>query len=84
MGTKLSHEERVLRARMAAHSMHAQGKTNTGPATKAAMERFEREVDPDGVLPEAERRKRAKHAKSRYYTELALKRHQKAKAARAG
>jgi hypothetical protein len=42
---------RVLRARLAAHSMHAQGKTNTAPARKAFLNRFEFEVDPDKALP---------------------------------
>jgi hypothetical protein len=55
-------EERSLRARAAAHRMHSQGKTNTKPGRDAFLARFEREVDPDGVLPEAERHKRAQHA----------------------
>ena len=37
------------------------------------MGRFEREVDPDGVLPERERAQRAEAARRAYYTELALK-----------
>jgi hypothetical protein len=55
-------EERSLRARAAAHRMHAQGKTNTKPGRDAFMARFYKEVDPDGVLPEGERHKRAQHA----------------------
>lgn len=66
-------EQRSMRARIAAHSMHAQGKTNTGPATKASLERFERQVDPDGVLDPAERAKRAAHARKAYFSQLALK-----------
>jgi hypothetical protein len=62
-----------LRARLAAHSLHAQGKTNTKPAREAFEQRFLDEVDPDRTLPEAERLKRAEHAKSRYFTELAFK-----------
>ena len=56
-----------------AAALHAQGKTNTGPATKAAMSRFEREVDPDGILPPEERAKRAAHAKRLHYMKLGMK-----------
>lgn len=65
--------ERTLRARLAAHSLHAQGGTNTEPARKAFEQRFYDEVDPDRDLPEAEREKRAAHARSAYFTRLALK-----------
>jgi len=37
------------------------------------MSRFERDVDPDGVLPEAERLRRAEMAKKAYFARLALK-----------
>lgn len=43
--------ERTLRARLGAYSLHALGRTNTGPARKAFLARFEKLVDPDGVLP---------------------------------
>lgn len=69
----LSPKERSLRARLAAHELHAQGKTNTAPARKAFLERFEREVDPEGKLDPAERARRAEHAKSAYFARLALK-----------
>lgn len=65
--------ERSIRARIGAYSLHAQGRTNTGPARDAFMARFEREVDPDGVLPPRERAKRAKAARSAYFARLALK-----------
>lgn len=61
-------EERSQVARLAAHALHAQGGTNTAPARKAFMSRFEREVDPEGVLDPKERAKRAEHAKSAYFT----------------
>lgn len=67
-------EQRSRLARLAAHSLHAQGKTTTRKATAAMTARFEREVDPDGVLTPEERAKRAKHAKSAYYTRLAMRR----------
>lgn len=65
--------ERTLRARLAAHSLHAQGKTNTRPATEAFLAKFEKEVDPDGTLPEEERKRRAEHARKAYFARLALK-----------
>lgn len=37
------------------------------------MSKFELEVDPDKVLPEAERQRRAEAAKKAYFTRLALK-----------
>lgn len=62
----------MLRARAGAHALHAQGKTNTGPAFAAMTARFEREVDPDRVLPPEERAKRAEHARKAYMTKLAF------------
>jgi len=43
----------------------------TQPARDAFMARFEREVDPEGVLPEAERQRRARAAKRLYFQRLA-------------
>ncbi len=65
--------ERTLRARIAAYSLHAQGKTNTAPARAAFLDRFEREVDSEGVLPPAERARRAKAARSAHFARMALK-----------
>lgn len=36
------------------------------------MERFEREVDPDGVLTPAERARRADHARKAHFARLSL------------
>lgn len=58
--------ERTLQARMAAHTLHARVKdpaAHTLPARTAALNCFEREVDPEGVLPPAERERRAAHAR---------------------
>jgi len=71
--TPLTPSERSLRARAAAHALHATGKTNTGPATRAALARFEAEVDPEGTLSPEERTRRAEHARKSYMTLLALK-----------
>lgn len=37
------------------------------------MAKFEREVDPDGVLPPDERARRAEHKRRAYFQRLALK-----------
>jgi len=68
----LTPSERSLRARLAAHTQHAQGRTNTEPARAAFKARFEREVDPNGVLDPAERSRRAEHARKAHYTKMAL------------
>ncbi|MEU4675750.1 hypothetical protein [Micromonospora sp. NPDC023737] len=68
--------ERALLARVAAHTRWAQTPDRTAAtagARKAFRDRFEREVDPDGTLPEAERLRRAESARSAHYTRLALK-----------
>ena len=59
--------------KIGAAALHAQGKTNTGPATRAAMNRFEKQVDPDGTLSPEERAKRAAYAKHLHYMQLGLK-----------
>jgi hypothetical protein len=43
----------------------------TRPAREAFLHRFEREVDPDGVLPPAERSRRAQHALRAHMLRLA-------------
>lgn len=67
--------ERTLIARMGAHALHAtrDPKETTRKAREAFDARFERDVDPDGVLPPAERARRAAHAKQQYFARLALK-----------
>ncbi len=64
--------EKSLRHQVAAHSMHDARKT-TEAARKANAERFERQVDPDGVLDPAERARRAEHARKAYMLGLAYK-----------
>lgn len=71
-----SPQERALAARIASHASWAQTKdasARTAPARTAALARFEREVDPDGTLPPAERARRAEHARKAYFLRLALK-----------
>jgi hypothetical protein len=45
----------------------------TAPARKALIDKFEREVDPNNELTQAERTKRAEYARKAYFTRLALK-----------
>jgi hypothetical protein len=70
----LSPTERVLRARAAAHAKHAKhdAKAAMDKARAAFLARFERQADPDGVLPAAERQRRAQQLRSAYFARLAL------------
>lgn len=72
---ELTPEQRSLRSRMAAYALHAKhdSRVTTKPARDAFMARFERQVDPDRILSEAERRRRAEAAKKAYFSALALK-----------
>lgn len=65
--------------RIGAHVTHSRyaGEELTAAARIAFLARFEREVDPDGVLDSAERSRRAEHAKRAYFSRLALARHRK-------
>ena len=66
--------KRVLQARMAAHALHARVQdptAHTAPARKVFLSRFEREVDPEGVLEPQERARRAEHARKAYFLRLA-------------
>jgi hypothetical protein len=72
----LSPTERSLRGKLAAHTSWANTPdpaARTAPARAKFLDRFYRQVDPDGKLPEAERHRRAEAAKKAYYTGLALK-----------
>lgn len=71
-----SHAERAMRGRLGAHTRWAKEidrTAATAPARRALLERFEREVDPDGTLDPAERQKRAESARKAFYTRMALK-----------
>jgi hypothetical protein len=72
----LTPSERVLRARMAAHISWAKTEdrsARTVAARRAALARFEEQVDPDGRLSAAERARRAEHALRAHMTRLALR-----------
>lgn len=68
--------DRRQQARVAAYSSWARTPdpaARTAPARKRFLSRFERAVDPDGVLPEPERQRRAEYEKKAYFAALARK-----------
>lgn len=74
--SKSTPSDRNLIAQIAAHESWARTDdraARTAAARKAALDRFEREVDPDGTLTPQERATRAKHARKAYFARLALK-----------
>jgi hypothetical protein len=75
MKEELTPAERSLRARAAAYRLHSlyDSRELTANARAAFRDRFVRQVDPDGILPEAERQRRAECARKAYYAELASK-----------
>jgi hypothetical protein len=72
----LTPEQRSLRGRLAAHeswAVTADPSARTAPARAAFLERFERQVDPDGVLDPAARARRAEHARKAHFARMALR-----------
>ena len=69
-------EQRSLAARLAIHARWS-GEPDPAACTAAAREafltRFDRELDPDGILEPAERARRAAHARQAYFARLALR-----------
>lgn len=77
--------ERRLSAQIAAHESWAatpDRSARTAPGRAAFLDRFEKQVDPDGVLPPAERARRAEHAKRAHFQRLALRSAQSRRRAR--
>ncbi len=70
----LTPAQRSLRARLAADTLHSNvdSREHTEPARRAFLRRFEDLVDPDRQLPEAERLRRAAHARKAHFTRLAF------------
>lgn len=67
---------RSMRGRIGAYESWARTQDRalrTWPARKAALDRFEREVDPEGVLTPQERARRAEWARKAFMQRLALK-----------
>lgn len=78
----MSPAERSLRGQAAAHQSWANTpdpQARTLPMRQAAAARFERQVDPDGVLDAAERARRAEAARRAHLLDMSRK---AAKAAR--
>lgn len=66
--------QRRRRARIAAHASWANTadrKARTAPGSKAFLDRFARQVDPDGVLSPEVRALMAHHARTAYMLRLA-------------
>jgi hypothetical protein len=78
--------ERSRIARIAAMTRHSRcdGHAATESARAAANSRFETQVDPDGVLPPAERARRADLARRAHMTKLARRSAAARKATRRG
>lgn len=74
MALSLSPEQRRLRAQIAANTRWSKEdpKEGTKPARAGYERRFELEVDPAGVLPETERKRRATSAMRAHMQRLAL------------
>jgi hypothetical protein len=67
--------ERTLRARAAAHASWANTsdrRARTEAARKAADDRFERQVDPDGTLDPSERQRRSTSARRAHFARMAM------------
>ncbi len=71
---RLTPAERSLRGRIGAYVVHARydPRQTTAPARAAFLNRFLDEVDPDRVLPEPERLRRAASARKAYFTRPAF------------
>ncbi len=69
----LSPEERAMRGRIGAYVTHSRHdpKETTAKARETFLSQFEHQVDPEGVLPEAERIRRAEAARKAHMTRLA-------------
>jgi hypothetical protein len=71
----LTRQLRVLGGRYGAEKSWAQTadrSARTAPGRAAARQRFEHQVDPDGLLDPAERSRRAQHAQRAHMAKLAL------------
>lgn len=72
----LTPEQRVLRGQIAAQESWAKTEdrsARTAPARKAMLDKFEKQVDPEGRLSLPERAKRAEHARIAHFKRLSLK-----------
>ena len=81
----LTPEQRTIRGAIAANTRWSREDpaVNAGRGQAGLVEKFRREVDPDGTLPEAERERRAQCAYRAHFQRLALA-SSKARGARKG
>jgi hypothetical protein len=66
--------DKGLNGRIGAHvswSRTSDRSARTKPARDKFLEKFERQVDPEGILPQKERRQRAESARKAYMLQLA-------------
>lgn len=70
-----SPESRAAAGRIGGHTTHARYGSDliAARARRGLFAKFEREVDPDGVLDPAERACRAEHAQKAFMQRIALK-----------
>lgn len=75
--SSLTPSQRTQRARLAATTKWSQadGTEGTQAARTAFLARFERQVDPEGLLPPEERARRAELAKRAHFQRMAFARH---------
>jgi hypothetical protein len=73
-GTSRLAELSEASARLAAYALHAQrdSRETTANGRAAFLARFDREVDPEGLLEPDERRRRAEQARRAYFARLSL------------
>ncbi len=74
--TTLTPAQLSMRGRLGAYASWARTEdpvARTAPARRAAEARFDKLVDPDNVLPAAERARRAEAARKAHYTRMAMK-----------
>jgi hypothetical protein len=65
-------EEMARRGRIGAHVTHSRhdARELTASAREAFLSKFEKQVDPDGTLPDEERRRRAEHARKAHMARI--------------
>jgi hypothetical protein len=65
--------DRSTAGRIGAHALHSRydSRELTASARAKFLDRFEREVDPDGLLTPKERARRAEHARRAHFIRLA-------------
>lgn len=68
----MAHPDAKLYGRIGGLTASARGTNTTEAARRAFLARFERQVDPDGTLPPAERSKRAEAAKRLHFTRMSM------------